>query len=167
MELKKHLFKFAAADKSISIIGTIVNDLCVYQNMCNKETLHHLLIVGESGSGKSIILKNVVAAILNYPRNDIKSIGLITPFALIKELSNGNYPVLFDEFKPSMMDKYKTQKISDTLRNLYDRQVVARSDKSFSTTNFQLRRPIIIAGEESYPNKEKALINRSAIVVLS
>lgn len=167
MELKKHLFKFAAADKSISIIGTIVNDLCVYQNMCNKEAFHHLLIVGESGSGKSTILKNVVAAILNYPRNDIKSIGLITPFALIKELSNGNYPVLFDEFKPSMMDKYKTQKISDTLRNLYDRQVVARSDKSFSTTNFQLRRPIIIAGEESYPNKEKALINRSAIVYLS
>ena len=167
MELKKHLFKFATADKSISIIGTIVNNLCVYQNICNKEALHHLLIVGESGSGKSTILKNVVAAILNYPRNDIKSIGLITPFALIKELSTGNYPVLFDEFKPSLLDRYKVQKISDTLRNLYDRQVVSRSDKSFNTTNFQLKRPIIIAGEESYPNREKALINRSAIVYLS
>lgn len=167
IELKKYIFKFASADKTISIIGTVINNLCIYQNIKIKEALHHLLIVGESGSGKSTILKNVVAAILNYPRNDIKSIGLITPFALIKELATGNYTTLFDEFKPSMMDRYKVQKISDTLRNLYDRQVVSRSDKSFKTTNFQLCRPIVIAGEESYPNKEKALINRSAIVYLS
>ncbi|MGL4107244.1 CHC2 zinc finger domain-containing protein [Clostridium sp. LP20] len=167
IELKKHIFKFASADKSISIIGTILNNLCVYQNISVKAFLHHLLIVGESGSGKSTILQNVVAAILNYPRKDIKSIGLITPFALIKELSTGNYPILFDEFKPSLLDRYKVQKISDTLRNSYDRSTVSRSDKSFTTTNFQLTRPIIIAGEESYPNREKALINRSAIVYLS
>ena len=167
IELKKHIFKFASADKSISIIGTIINNMCVYQNISAKASLHHLLIVGESGSGKSTILQNVVAAILNYPRKDIKSIGLITPFALIKELSTGNYQILFDEFKPSLLDRYKVQKISDTLRNLYDRSTVSRSDKSFTTTNFQLTRPIVIAGEESYPNRENALINRSAIVYLS
>lgn len=167
IELKKHIFKFASVDKTIPIIGTVINNLCVYQNMAIKSSMHHFLIVGESESGKSTILKNVIAPILNYPRNDIESIDLITPFAFIKELSTGNYTVLFDEFKPSMMDRYKIQKISSTLRNLYDRQVVSRSDKSFNTTSFQLCRPIIMAGEESYPNKEKALISRSAIVYLS
>lgn len=166
-QLKHKIFKFATSDKSITIIGTVLNDLAVHQNKEAKEKLHHLLIVGESGSGKSTILSNVVAAILNYPSKDIKSIGLITAFALVKDLSNGNYPSLFDEFKPSALDRYKVQKLSENFRNLYDRTTISRGDKSFKTKDFQLTRPIIIAGEESYPNAEKALIERSAIVYLS
>ncbi len=166
-EVKKHIFKFATPDKTISIIGTIINDLAVYQNQKMKEKLHHLLIVGESGSGKSTILENVIAPILNYPKKDIKSIGLITPFALIKCLSDGNYPMLFDEFKPSSLDRYKVAKLSETLRNLYDRATVSRGDKSFKSRDFQLNRPLILVGEESYPNEEKALMERSCIVYLS
>lgn len=166
-ELKSKIFKFTTSDKAITIIGTVLNDLAVYQNRQAKEKLHHLLIVGESGSGKSTILSNVVAAILNYPVRDIKSIGLITAFALVKDLSNGNYPSLFDEFKPSSLDRYKVQKLSENFRNLYDRTTISRGDKSFKTKDFQLTRPIILAGEESYPNAEKALIERSAIVYLS
>lgn len=166
-QLKNKIFKFATSDKSITIIGTVLNNLAVYQNREAKEKLHHLLIVGESGSGKSTILSNVVAAILNYPVRDIKSIGLITAFALVKDLSNGNYTSLFDEFKPSSLDRYKVQKLSENFRNLYDRTTISRGDKSFKTKEFQLTRPIIIAGEESYPNAEKALIERSAIVYLS
>lgn len=166
-ELRKRIFKFASSDKSIPIIGTIINNLAVYQNQEAKEKLHHLLIVGESGSGKSTILANVVAAILNFPVKDIKSVGLITSFALIKDLSYGNYPSLFDEFKPSALDRYKIQKLSESLRNLYDRTTISRGDKSFKTRDFQLTRPLILAGEESYPNQEKALIERSCIVYLS
>ncbi|ADL53231.1 CHC2 zinc finger domain-containing protein [Clostridium cellulovorans] len=167
-QLKRYIFKFATPDKTIPIIGTILHNLAVIQCKEVKERLHHLLLVGESGSGKSAIMTNVIAAILNYPTQDIKSIGLITPFALTKELSTGNYPSLFEEFKPSMMgDRYKAQKISENLRNLYDRTTISRGDKSFKTKDFQLTRPIILAGEESYPNAEKALIERSAIVYLS
>jgi hypothetical protein len=167
-QLKRYIFKFATSDKTIPIIGTILHNLAVVQCKEVKERLHHLLLVGESGSGKSAIMTNVIAAILNYPTQDIKSIGLITPFALTKELSTGNYPSLFEEFKPSMMgDRYKAQKISENLRNLYDRTTISRGDKSFKTKDFQLTRPIILAGEESYPNAEKALIERSAIVYLS
>lgn len=166
-QLKKRIFRFATSDKTIPIIGTIINNLAVIHNQEAKEKLHHLLIVGESGSGKSTILKNVVAALLNYPESDIKSIGLITNFGFIKDLSTGNYCSLYDEFKPSHLDKYKIQKISESLRNLYDRTTITRGDKTFKNRDFRLTRPIVIAGEESYPNSEKALIERSCIVYLS
>lgn len=166
-EVIKHIFKFAGPEKSISIIGTVINNLAVHQCQTLKQKLHHLLIVGESGSGKSTILENVIAPILNYPKKDIKSIGLISNFALMKSLSDGNYSALFDEFKPSMMDRYKIGNISETLRNLYDRTTISKGNKSLKTTEFNLGRPIILAGEESYPNQEKALIERSCIIYLS
>jgi len=166
-ETMKNLFTFATFGKTFSIIGSIISFLMTDQMVDLKIKNHHLNMVGESGSGKSTILENVIAPILNYPKNDIKSVGLITPFALIKNLSDGNYPILFDEYKPSSLDKFKNLKLSETLRNLYDRSTVSRSDKSFKNRNFQLNRPLILAGEESYPNSEKPLIERSCIVYLS
>lgn len=167
IDLKQHLFNFASKDKTFSILGTIFNNLLVLQNKELKKKLHHLLIVGESGSGKSTILENVVATILNIDKKEVKSIGLITKFALIKELSKGNYPILFDEFKPSMMDKYTIANLSEMFRNSYDRATISRGNKSLETKEFELNRPLIVAGEESYPNSEKALIERSNIVYLS
>lgn len=166
-ELKKRIFRFAASDKTIPIIGTVINNLAVLHNQELKNKMHHLLIVGESESGKSTILSNVIATILNYPAKDIKSIGLISNFGLIRDLSTGNYTSLYDEFKPSSLDRYKIQKLSESLRNLYDRTTITRGDKSFKNKDFQLTRPIIVAGEESYPNGEKALIDRSCIIYLS
>lgn len=167
IDVYKHVFKFIGKEKALTIIGTVINNLAAYQAKESKVKLHHLLIVGESGSGKSTILSNVIAPILNYPVQDIKSVGLITPFAMTKDLSTGNYTSLYDEFKPSSLDRFKIQKISETLRNLYDRTSVMRGDKTFKVKEFQLNRPIILAGEESYPNSEKALIERSAIVYVS
>lgn len=166
-DLKKRIFRFAASDKTIPIIGTVINNLAVLHNQELKNKMHHLLIVGESESGKSTILSNVIATLLNYPAKDIKSIGLISNFGLIRDLSTGNYTSLYDEFKPSSLDRYKIQKLSESLRNLYDRTTITRGDKSFKNKDFQLTRPIIVAGEESYPNGEKALIDRSCIIYLS
>ena len=166
-EVMKNLFHFATIEKTISIIGSITNNFAAEQVQSLKLKNHHLLIVGESGSGKSTILENVIAPILNYPKTDIKSVGLITPFALIKNLSDGNYPLLFDEYKPSLFDRYKNAKLSETFRNLYDRTTVSRGDKSLKSKNFQLSRPLILVGEESYPNAEKALMERSCIIYLS
>lgn len=165
-ELMKHLFKFVNYDKAISIIGSAISFLEVGQNIAVAEKLHHLLIVGESGSGKSTILEKVVAPLLNYPVEEKKAMST-SPFAIQKMLSTGNYPILFDEFKPSMMDKYKVMKLSDIFRTSYDRLVISRGDKSFNVKEFKLDRPLIIAGEESYPNQEKANITRSCIVYIS
>ncbi|NFH70786.1 DNA primase [Clostridium botulinum] len=165
-ELMKHLFKFVSYDKAISIIGSAISFLEVGHNIAIAEKLHHLLIVGESGSGKSTILEKVVAPLLNYPVEEKKAMST-SPFAIQKMLSTGNYPILFDEFKPSMMDKYKVMKLSDIFRTSYDRLVISRGDKSFNVKEFKLDRPLIIAGEESYPNQEKANITRSCIVYIS
>lgn len=166
-ELKKHIFKFASPDKAISIIGTIINNMAVAQCKGSKNKLHHLMIVGEAGSGKSTILENVIAPILNYPLHEIKSLGLATNFSLIKDLSDGNYTMIYEEHKPSRWDKYKISKISEILRNLYDDSTVSRGDKAFKSKNFYLERPVIIAGEESYYNNEKPLIDRSCIIYIS
>lgn len=165
-DLMQHLFKFVDYSKAISIIGSVLSFLQVGQNIEISEKLHHLLIVGESGSGKSTILEKVVAPILNYPVDEKKAMST-SPFAIQKMLSTGNYPILFDEFKPSMMDKYKSMKLSDIFRTAYDRLVVSRGDKSFNVSEFKLDRPLIISGEESYPNQEKANITRSCIVYIS
>ena len=165
-ELIQNLFKFCEYSKALSIIGSVISFLEVGQNIAANEKLHHLLIVGESGSGKSTILERVVAPLLNYPVEEKKAISTTT-FATQKILSTGNYPVLFDEFKPSMMDQRKIQKLSDMLRNSYDRTTINRGDKSFEIKDFKLTRPIVIAGEESYYNNEKALTTRSCIVYIS
>ncbi|NFO31453.1 DNA primase [Clostridium botulinum] len=165
-ELMKHLFKFVNYDKALSIIGSAIGFLEVGHNIAIAEKLHHLLIVGESGSGKSTILEKVVAPLLNYPVEEKKAMST-SPFAIQKMLSTGNFPILFDEFKPSMMDKYKVMKLSDIFRTAYDRLTISRGDKSFNVKEFKLDRPLIIAGEESYPNQEKANITRSCIVYIS
>ncbi|MBN1046206.1 DNA primase [Clostridium botulinum] len=165
-ELMKRLFKFVNYDKAISIIGSAISFLEVGHNIAIAEKLHHLLIVGESGSGKSTILEKVVAPLLNYLVEEKKAMST-SPFAIQKMLSTGNYPILFDEFKPSMMDKYKVMKLSDIFRTAYDRLTISRGDKSFNVKEFKLDRPLIIAGEESYPNQEKANITRSCIVYIS
>lgn len=164
-ELMKHIFNFVEFGKAISIIGSVISFLEIGQNIVLKEKLHHLLIVGESGTGKSTILERVIAPLLNYPLED-KQVFSGTPFALQKAISTGNYPILIDEFKPSMMNNLKVDKISDIFRIAYDRSPMNRGDKNFELKEFYLTRPLIMCGEESYTNGEKANITRSCIVYL-
>ncbi|MCB2308848.1 CHC2 zinc finger domain-containing protein [Clostridium estertheticum] len=166
-EVMNHLFIFANFEKTFSIIGSIINFLAVGQSQDLKLKNHFLFIIGESGGGKSTILEKVIAPILNYPLADRNSIGDITPFALIKNLSEGNYPSLFEEYKPSQMDKFKVSKLSGIFRNLYDRSTISRGDKSFKNKCFQLNRSMVLVGEECFPNSEKALMERSCIVYLA
>lgn len=165
-QLKAPLVGYLSFDRAITILGTIVNNLAVYQNIQTKRKLHHLLIVGESGSGKSTILERVIAPLLNNPMEEKKTIGS-SSYALGRDLSTGNYTTIYDEFKPSMINQYKLQEISATLRDSYDRGVKEKGTKSQKINKYHYQSPIIIAGEESYPNAEKALITRSAIVYVS
>lgn len=165
-QLKEPLLGYLSFDRAITILGTIVNNLAVYQNMKTKRKLHHILIVGESGSGKSTIIERVIAPLLNQPTDNKKTMGS-SNFALLKDLCTGNYTTIYDEFKPSMMNKYKLDEISATLRDLYDRGVREKGNKLQKVYKYEYQSPIIIAGEESYPNNEKALITRSAIVYVS
>ena len=162
-----HIFRFNTPDKTIPIIGTTIHDMCYMQNTLTKNYMTQMLIVGESGSGKSTILKNVIAPILNYPENNISSIGLTTSHGLLKDLSTGNYPVLYEEFKPSMMKDYKLNDFIDYSKNLYERTAVLKGNKSMEVNKFVLRRPLIMVGEENYPTGQTALFERSCITYIS
>nr|DAI90555.1 MAG TPA: DNA primase [Caudoviricetes sp.] len=167
-KLMKYLFEFAPKRISYSVVGTIVNNLAIAQAIELNISFHHLLLAGESGGGKSTVMENVITAILNYPKDDIKSITLTTPFAMEKALSEGNYSLLFEEFKPSKMNDYKKNMISEILRNSYDRHTVDRGNRNLkSNTVLALTRPLILAGEETFVNNEKALNERSCIIYLS
>lgn len=165
-ELREHIINFIPREKAITVLGTIINNLCVYQAEKSKIKLHHLLIVGESGSGKSDVLSKYIAPILGI--QNIKGVGNTTAWAMDKDLTTGNYTSLYDEFKPSMFtNQGKMKNISDTLRSLFDRSTISKGGKDFKVRNYTYRRPIVIAGEESYPNSETALITRSAIIYIS
>ena len=166
-ELKEHIFRFTKPEKSITIIGTIFNNFLVAQNQETNGRLHYLLIVGESGAGKSTILDNVILPILNYPLTCKNSVGLSKEFPLIYNLSRGNYSTAFEEYKPSNFGIVKNSLLSDLLRNLYDRNNIEKGQKDLTTVSFNLSRPLILVGEESYPNSEKAAIERSCIVYLA
>ena len=165
-ELSKHIINFIPKEKALTVLGTIINNLCVCQTEELKIKLHHLLIVGESGSGKSDILSKYIAPILGI--QNIKGIGNTTAWAFDKDLTTGNYVTVYDEFKPSMFsNQNKMKNISDSLRSLFDRSIISKGCKDFKVRNYRYMRPIILAGEESYPNSETALITRSAIIYIS
>lgn len=171
LEIKNHIFKFTAPEKSTCIIGTAINNLAVHQSIATKQKLHHLLMIGEAETGKSTILEEIIAPILNYPihgeENEKFSFTTSKPFALPKSLSMGNYTLLCDEFKPSSWNQNKVSEMINPLRDAYDRAPMVRGDKNFKLKRFVALRPLIIAGEENYPGQDKALVTRSCIIYLS
>lgn len=166
-ELLPNLLGFIGEDKIYTILGTVINNLMVKQCENLGVRMHHLLIVGESGSGKSTTLKNVILPLLNMPLDSIKTISKTSAYAFEADLCTGNYTALYDEYKPSMLDVRKNQNISNTLRDLYDRHIISKGNKSLNIRSFKMGRPLVLCGEESYPNSEKANIERSAIVYTS
>ena len=98
---------------------------------------------------------------------DVKSIGETTNAAIQKLESEGNYPIIFDEYKPSTFGDYKKQFLSNFLRNVYSRNAAEKGNKDMTNRKYAKNRPWILAGEESYSSNEKANIERSCIVYLS
>ena len=164
-EVMKRLFGLFKPEKSINIIGSAISTLQVGQAIASNVKMHHLFIIGESGSGKTTILENVVAPLLNYPITEKQAMST-TPYAIEKILSIGNYPVLFDEFKPSLMDDRKKARLKDIFHKSYDRMPTSRGNKGLELQKLFLNRPMIIAGEEGIMDSEKASITRSCIVYL-
>lgn len=164
-ELMQHLFRFINYNQAVSIIGSIFSFLEIGQNLALDSQLHHLFIIGESQTGKTTILEKVVMPLLNYPKSDKKTMSSTT-HSIKEELSMGNYPIIYEEFKPSKMTIYKKDELSNIFRSAYDRDPISRGDKGFGIKDVKLTRPMIIAGEETIPNNEKAIITRSCIVYM-
>jgi hypothetical protein len=79
-----------------------------------------LLLEGHSGSGKSSTLENVLVPLLGMDSH-ILNASDCTPTALNKSASSSNFmPLIIDEYKPSRIDKYRVNTLSNLLRNSYD-----------------------------------------------
>lgn len=166
--LLKHLFSFNNSKHCYAIIGTIIHNLA-YEFAKNEGVkLHHLVVIGESGSGKSRTKRHIINPLLGYSsEHEGSSIADITKFALTKSLSEGNYTKIFDEFKPSEMTEHTLKMVGSLLRNSYDGMSVDRGNKDMTVTSYKLCCPVVLCGEENFPNEEKALVERSLTVYLS
>lgn len=164
-ELMQHLFRFINYNQAICLIGSALSFLEVAQNIALDSQLHHLFLLGESQTGKTTILEKVLMPLLNYPKCDKKTMSS-TIHSIKEELATGNYPIVYEEFKPSKMTQYKKDELSNVFRSAYDRDPISRGDKGFGIKDVKLTRPLIVAGEEMIPGNEKAIITRSCIVYM-
>ncbi|WP_271814518.1 CHC2 zinc finger domain-containing protein [Clostridium beijerinckii] len=164
-ELMQHLFRFINYNQAYCLIGSAISFLEVAQSIALDTQLHHLFLLGESQTGKTTILEKVLMPLLNYPKADKKTMSS-TIHSIKEELAIGNYPIVYEEFKPSKMTQYKKDELSNILRSAYDRDAISRGDKGFGVKDVKLARPLIIAGEEMIPGNEKAIITRSCIVYM-
>lgn len=164
-DLMQHLFRFINYNQAICLIGSALSFLEVAQNIALDSQLHHLFLLGESQTGKTTILEKVLMPLLNYPKCDKKTISS-TIHSIKEDLAIGNYPTVYEEFKPSKMTQYKKDELSNIFRSAYDRDPISRGDKGFGIKDVKIIRPIIIAGEEMIPGNEKAIITRSCIVYM-
>ena len=163
--LMQHLFRFINYNQAVCLIGSAISYLEVAQNIALDSQLHLLFLVGESQTGKTTILEKVLMPLLNYPKCDKKTMSS-TIHSIKEDLAIGNYPVVYEEFKPSKMTQYKKDELSNVFRSAYDRDPISRGDKGFGIKDVKLTRPMIVAGEEMIPGSEKAIITRSCIVYM-
>lgn len=165
-ELMQYLFRFLEHNQSLSIIGSIAGFLEVGQNIAIDKKLHHLCLFGEAQSGKSTILEEIILPILNIKKQEKRSAS--SSMASLNTLcSSGNYPLAVDEYKPSEMSKNKLSDLANLFRILYDRTTSSRGTKDFEIKDFYLERPLILVGEECFPNASKSLMTRCCIVYMS
>jgi hypothetical protein len=164
-DLMQHLFRFINYNQAVCLIGSALSFLEVAQSIALDSQLHHLFLLGESQTGKTTILEKVLMPLLNYPKCDKKTMSS-TIHSIKEELAVGNYPIVYEEFKPSKMTQYKKDELSNIFRSAYDRDAISRGDKGFGVKDVKLTRPMIVAGEEMIPGNEKAIITRSCIVYM-
>lgn len=165
-ELMQYLFKFLDYNQALNVIGSIFSFFEVGQNMAIREKLHHLCFFGEAQSGKSTILEHIIIPLLNCQLEDRHSVS--SSIASLKSLfSAGNYPIVLDEYKPSEINRNKLPELADLFRILYDRATTSKGNKDFTTKDFKLERPLILAGEEGFPNSSKSLMTRCCIILMA
>lgn len=140
------LFEYNEPAKTVSIIGFCAGCFLKEKLKTLSIKFPHLVLTGEQGSGKSNTLERVIIPIFS---TDIASgASKVTPFTVMKSSASCNLiPQLFDEFKPSTMDKYRLETLYNHLRDAYDGHDGQRGRPDLSVMQYRLSAPIVLVGE--------------------
>ena len=146
--LGRNLLNFNEKIKTVSIISWAAACFVKEHLLTAGIRFPHCFNIGEAGSGKSSVIENIVCPI--FGTSEITAASQVTAFSLMREAASSRLiPQIFDEFKPSKMDKYRLFAFYNHLRDSYDGHAGMRGRSDQSITYYDLTAPIIIAGEES------------------
>lgn len=162
--LCRDLLTYTEPQKAVPILawtaGCFLKD---YLNRAGKK-YPHLFLIGEAGSGKSTTMERVILPV--FSTNRVSASTQVTAFTLMKEsASSALIPQPLDEFKPSKMDKLRINALYNHFRDSYDGHKGERGRADQSVVYYDLRAPLVVAGEESA--EETAIRDRGIELLFS
>lgn len=162
--LCRDLLTYTEPQKAVPILawtaGCFLKD---YLNRAGKK-YPHLFLIGEAGSGKSTTMERVILPVFSTSR--VSASTQVTAFTLMKEsASSALIPQPLDEFKPSKMDKLRINALYNHFRDSYDGHKGERGRADQSVVYYDLRAPLVVAGEESA--EETAIRDRGIELLFS
>jgi len=161
--LGQHLLTYNEPAKAVTVMAWCAG--CYLKEMLRASSIKfpHLFLIGEAGSGKSTTLERIALPIMG--RSRINAASQLTNFVMMKESASSNlFPQAFDEFKPSKLEKAKSN-LYNHFRTTYDGQEGVRGRADQTQVTYTLLAPLIVAGEES-PD-ETAVRDRSMELTFS
>jgi hypothetical protein len=109
-----------------------------------------LSVFGEAGSGKTETIKQIILSIFGLSRSE-KSASALTNFTLMLKADASNcFPLFLDEYKPSKINGYMQNVISNYVRSAYNNHSGDRGQKNLSSVEFKYQVPTVIAGEDQF-----------------
>jgi hypothetical protein len=124
-----------------------------------------LLIEGEAGSGKTSTTSHIVMKIFALDGGAF-AISEQSRFTLMKHVDGSNaIPVVFEENKETRRAKYKSNDISNMIRETYDGHEGSRGRADQSMITYVYRAPVAIVGETGFA--EAALLDRFVTAAMS
>jgi hypothetical protein len=164
--ISSHLFRF----NTLSITSTVLGYVCGLYLKAKLQAAglkyNHLIIEGHSGSGKSSTLENVIVPLLCMDSHLLNASDC-TNTALTKSAASSNFvPLVIDEYKPSKIDRYKLNSLSNLLRNSYDNHKAIRGVPTLTKNReFIARTSVVLSGEAGID--ENANVERSLKAVFT
>lgn len=155
----KPLFAFNSLDKCVTILGWVGN--CFLREKLYQAGIKcpHLFIYGEAGSGKSQTVESIIMPL--FCTEARFAAGQLTDFGAARlSASSNTIPFIIDEYKPFAIGEARVKRISELMRQTFERTVIVRGRQDLSTTSYQYRAPICLVGEEGTDetaNKERGL----------